>query len=295
MQDKLKSEEATHPILRAARAAVRTASVIGFCWLSLSSSAQALYPTYPAPCHPTPYEKNWGYNFLGDMGSDFSRHFQNENLIYLGDSILAAGVLANTGMDRSFSDHWQTDIRTKGTDNFFKPFNNIGSLSVYFFPIYLTSMSVGHLREHTLMGNVAYAWGYRSLRTYILGGIQQVILTNLLGGGRPSNNADSKWQPFRYCTGVSGHSFAGAIPFITAAQMAEPPLLKYGLYVISTLPGFARVNKNAHYLSQAFLGWTLAFLSARSVYQTDLERNPTFQVGVYPRSDGAMLAARLEF
>ena len=43
------------------------------------------------------------------------------------------------------------------------------------------------------------------------------------------------------------------------------------------------------------MGWALAYLSARTVYETDSEREPAFQMGVTPRSDGAMLAARLKF
>jgi len=204
-------------------------------------------------------------------------------------------VLANTGFDRAFAQHWQTDIRGNASDNFFAIPKAIGGLSYYYAPIYLSTMAFGHLREHTLMGNVMYHFGYRSLRTFMIGGLQQVILTNLLGSGRPCRNDDSKWQPFQYETAVSGHAFYGAIPFLTAAMMTDNTGAQFSLYFLSTLPGISRLNSNSHYLSQVLLGWTIAFLSARSVYQTDMDRQPAFQVSAYPKNDGAMLAARLKF
>jgi hypothetical protein len=245
--------------------------------------------------HPTEYEKNWANNLFQDIKEDFNHYMSDENLLFLGDTFLISGVLANTGLDRSFADHWQTDIQNSSMDNLFEFPKHIGGLSYYYAPIYLATMSIGHLREHTLLGNVIYHWGYRSLRTFIIGGLQQVFLTNLLGSGRPNRNEDSKWQSFKYQTGVSGHAFYGAIPFLTAAMMTDPPLFKYGLYFLSTLPGISRINSNRHYLSQVIMGWTLAFLSARSVYYTDLARTPPFQVGIYPKADGAMLAAHLQF
>jgi hypothetical protein len=247
------------------------------------------------PGHPTAYEKNWSKNFIQDIKSDVSNYVKNDNLVLFGDTFIAAGVLANTGFDRSFAQHWQTDLKSKTTDNLFAIPKAIGGLSYYYAPIYLSTMAFGHLREHTLMGNVMYHFGYRSLRTFMIGGLQQVVLTNLLGGGRPCRGDDSKWQPFQYETAVSGHAFYGAIPFLTAAMMTDNTGAQFSLYFLSTLPGISRLNSNSHYLSQVLLGWTIAFLSARSVYQTDMDRQPAFQVSAYPKNDGAMLAARLKF
>lgn len=265
--------------------------IMGFLWLITICVAHNVR----AHTHPTEYEKNWAHNLLQDIKNDYSNYFKNDNLIWLGDSFLASGLLANTGMDRAVADHWQTDFQSKSLDNFFELPKSIGGLSFYYAPIYLGCMAAGHLREHTATGNLIYHWGYRSFRTFLVGGVQQIVLTNLLGSGRPNRGEDSKWQPFQYQTGVSGHAFYGAIPFLTAAMMADPPALKYGLYFFSTLPGISRINSHRHYLSQVILGWTLAFLSARSVYESDMERIPMYQVGLSARSQGAMLSAKFQF
>lgn len=271
--------------------------IIGFSVLS----CVFLYPIAPAYAamehseRPTCYEDHWGVNFARDVRRDFCEYFQPSSLIFLGDTMLAAGVLANTGLDRAFADHWQNDLRSSFTNNLFLVPKHVGGLSYYYAPIYLIGMGIGHLREYSFFGNVLYHWSYRSIRTFILGGLQQVFLTNALGSGRPDKLEDSKWQPFRYDTGVSGHAMYGAIPFIVAAQMTDPLVPKAALYVLSTFPGLSRINDNKHYLSQVILGWTIAFLSAQAVYKSDMDRQPTWQVMVSPCRDGAMVSARALF
>lgn len=68
---------------------------------------------------------------------------------------------------------------------------------------------------------------------------------------------------------ASGHAFVSAIPFITAAKMTDNPWEKTFWYAGSTLGGLSRINDNAHYTSQVGLGWTLAFVAASAVDQTD--------------------------
>lgn len=89
------------------------------------------------------------------------------------------------------------------------------------------------------------------------------------GGSRPTED-DSHWRPFHDNNGVSGHAFIGAVPFLTAGRMGQDNrLARYLLYAASALPAWSRVNDNAHYPSQAFLGWFLAWEATGAVFQTD--------------------------
>lgn len=241
------------------------------------------------------YECYWLQNFECDVKRDFCTYFQTDNLLEFGNFFVAAGILANTGLDRTVKDIWLEDFKSNSTDKFFTIPKAIGGLSFYYFPIYLTAMGVGYWRDHDCFGNVLYQWGYRNLRGFLVGGLQQIIMAPTLGSGRPCKNQPSKWQPFKYRTGVSGHAFFGALPFVTAAMMTDPPILKALLYIGSTLPGVSRINSNAHYASQVLLGWALAYFSARAIYESDQARTPAFQMGVFPRGDGAMVAGRWEF
>ena len=68
----------------------------------------------------------------------------------------------------------------------------------------------------------------------------------------------------------AGQHFMGAVPFLAAATMVEAPVAKGPLYVCSTFVGLSRMTDNAHYPSQSFLGWYLAFASAMAVNDTEM-------------------------
>ncbi len=51
--------------------------------------------------------------------------------------------------------------------------------------------------------------------------------------------------------------------------MVESPLAKGTLYVCSTFVGFSRMTDDAHYPSQIFLGWYLAWASSLAVSRTE--------------------------
>jgi len=260
----------------------------------------ATYPySTPAPsCEPCnrgiPYcdsiDRYWN-----DIKRDYCNFFSEDNALWFGNYFVAAGILANSGLDKTIRDNWQQEIRSTRSDRFFQPFNVIGGYSYHYVPLYLVCMGFGSWRENSIYANKIYLWGYRSLRTIIVGTIPQLVLAKTLGPGRPIKNQPSKWQPFKYSVGVSGHTFSGAIPFINAAFIVETPVLKGALFVLSTFPGLARINFDAHYTSQVLLGWSLAFLSANAVYNTDMQTNCGYNVGIYPRSDGFMVAASMEF
>jgi hypothetical protein len=97
-----------------------------------------------------------------------------------------------------------------------------------------------------------------------------LALQQVIGASRPGEaESGSHWEPFHDDNGVSGHSFMGAVPFITAAHMTKNPWLRGGLYLGSGMAGLSRINDNHHYASQAALGWWMAYLAARCVNPTE--------------------------
>ncbi|MDB6096293.1 MAG: superfamily protein [Francisellaceae bacterium] len=243
--------------------------------------------------------KKSGHYIWTDVKADVSNYLETDNLFLLGDAFLASGILANTGLDKSIRKSWQKNIKGSKSDSFFKGPQHIGGIVWKSFPIYLGAMILGEMSYGTKFSGPIFEWGYRSLRTGFIGVVQQASFTLILGSGRPINNATSNWQPFRHRTGVSGHSFYGAIPFLTAAHMTNPLPLRALLYGLSTLPGISRINSDAHYFSQVVMGWSIAFLSSASVYRTEVlrgdKKDDPIQFGFYPHKDGAMLVAKLKY
>ena len=61
-----------------------------------------------------------------------------------------------------------------------------------------------------------------------------------------------------------------AVPFLTIARMNEENKpVKYLALLASTFTAWSRINDNAHYFSQAALGWYLAYESVDAVFDAD--------------------------
>jgi membrane-associated phospholipid phosphatase len=124
----------------------------------------------------------------------------------------------------------------------------------------------------------------RAFRGYLVGAPALLAFQSLLGAGRPDGGS-SRWQPFRRHNAVSGHTYVGAVPFITAAQMTDKPYVKGLFYTLSTFCAWSRVNDDAHYLSQALLGWYLAYLSVRAVTTTESRTPLPRGLTIFPVSE----------
>ncbi len=156
----------------------------------------------------------------------------------------------------------------------------------YTIPAFAVAALAEPLIDNLPLGSETAEWGQRSLRTILVGGPPMLGLQLLTGGGRPDETDESsEWQPFRDNNGVSGHSFMGAIPFMSAAKMTDNLWLKGSLYAASTLPAISRINDDAHYFSQTFLGWWLAYLAETAV---DHSHDPkgNHHLFVYPQPGG---------
>ena len=115
------------------------------------------------------------------------------------------------------------------------------------------------------------------------------------GASRPDKSDDgSRWKPFNDSNGVSGHAFIGAVPFLGAARMSSNRLLRYGLYVASTLTAWSRINDNDHYTSQAILGWHLAWEAVKAVSESN-ENNKELKVYPLLLNDGVGIQVSKQF
>jgi hypothetical protein len=192
----------------------------------------------------------------GAVRSDFEGFYlEKENLTRLGIGLAAGAVFANTSADREIREFDQERLRGHATNSASK-IAKIPGTALVTGPVYLGVYGAGYL-----IGNkTVETWAMRSARATLVGAPAALVLQPLLGGDRPETG-DSNWRPFKADHGVSGHAFIGGIPLITAARMTDDPYLKTAFYGLSALPGLSRINDDAHYFSQAALGWFLAYLS----------------------------------
>ncbi len=187
-----------------------------------------------------------------------------------------AGVLANTSLDQDLHDWYQDDLRSPESDHVADVVRVFGEGQIII-PTCIGLGLLGSWCDDTLCGHTVGEFGLRSSRALLVGSPPLLALQNGLGASRPGETArGSDWKPFDDDNSASGHAFIGAVPFITAAQMTENPWLRGGLYFCSTWAAWSRVNDDDHYLSQAMLGWWLAYLSCTAVSRT--ETSDTFEI-----------------
>jgi membrane-associated phospholipid phosphatase len=207
-----------------------------------------------------------GYKVL----DDYRNFYSCEPLVCLTGAFGAGALMANTGFDVTMQDAWQSGVAPTSLGTFFSDCKFLGE-GKYLLPVAGAAAVTGMAFEGAPVGDFIGEWGSRSLRMFVVGAPPLYVLQWATGASRPDeSSAGSKWKAFQDSNGVSGHAFIGAVPFLAAADMVESPLLKGTLYVCSTFTGFSRMTDNAHFPSQVFLGWYLAWASARAVNATEM-------------------------
>lgn len=225
---------------------------------------------------PGPQEPPWagsrfprasraGYKVL----EDYRNFYSCESLVCLGAAFGAGALMANTGFDTTMQGAWQTGVEPTQLGTFFSGCKDLGE-GRYALPVFGAAAVAGLVFEGNAAGDVVGEWGSRTLRMFVVGAPPLYVMQWVTGASRPNDSNGSRWHSFADNNGVSGHAFVGAIPFLAAADMVESPLLKGTLYVCSTFVGFSRMTDNAHFPSQVFLGWYLAWASSRAVSATEM-------------------------
>jgi hypothetical protein len=233
-----------------------------------------------------PRASRFGFKVL----EDYRNFYSCESLVCLTAAFGAGALMANTGFDTTMQGAWQRGVEPTQLGTFFSDCKPLGEGS-YALPIFGAAAVTGLVFEGTMAGDVVGEWGSRTLRMFVVGAPPLYVMQWTTGASRPSEEVGSQWHSFNDNNGVSGHAFVGAIPFLAAADMVESPLLKGTLYVCSTFVGFSRMTDNAHFPSQVFLGWYLAWASSRAVSATELHfANMEVRVVPLPMADLGGLA-----
>lgn len=208
---------------------------------------------------------------LEKIERDFAHMYTGKGLRCLGLTLAIAAPLANTEMDQNFSNWYQRHVRSRRTDEWARVGNKFGEHWITV-PVFLGAAAAGTLLEDYEPAQWVGDWGKRSIRAMIVGSPSVGLLQYGLGAGRPGEYENSsRWRPFHDNNSVAGHGFVGAVPFLTAASMTESRPLKALFFAGSFWTCAARINNDAHFLSQSILGWSIAYIAVRSVTETENE------------------------
>ncbi len=228
-----------------------------------------------------------------DVKCDYRRYYSRRTGRDLLLCVGAAAIMANTSIDQNFRDWVQDDVRSSGSDKFASFWKTFGEGDIMV-PAWAGLALLGSVLEEFPTMATAGDFGYRTTRGYLVGAPPMLFMQYALGASRPHERNGSQWHPFSDTNGVSGHAFLGAVPFITAAQMSDDFWVKGGFYFMSTLTAWSRINDDAHYLSQAWMGWWMAYLSCRAVSETEQAKQRRYTVApiMAPGTVGMMFEYR---
>ena len=263
--------------------------------LLLAFSVQLYAQVSCAP--PTFFEtsRQFGNQSRDRIFDDFGNLYNQEKAISFGIVLLGAGVVANTSMDSNFQNWHNKHIRSNCTDDFAKVAKFPGEGQIFIPIMAASAIAYRFCQAKWSFSNCTLGeFADRTARGYLVGAPTLLLLQPALGAGRPTMGS-SHWHPFRRANAVSGHAYIGAIPFITAAQMTDKPVMKGLFYALSTFCAWSRVNDDAHYLSQAVLGWYLAYLSVRAVTTTESRRRLPCGLTIFPVSDADLVGVGVHY
>jgi len=207
------------------------------------------------------------------MCCDYREFYEPNTMTRLLVSLGGAAILANTSLDEDFQNWHGRQISGRSSHIFSDTFRWFGEgkimIPVFVGATLLEPACGSWCPECGVLGE----WGSRCTRSVLVGGPTLLALKYLTGASRPEDGpGSSHWRPFHDSKGVSGHAFIGALPFLNAAMMCDDAGWRIILYTLSTFTAWSRINDDKHYLSQAFLGWWIAYLTAEAVDRTETKR-----------------------
>jgi len=222
------------------------------------------------------------YQILEDIKGDFRNYYTSGNFKVMAGSFALGGILANTSADEWLQDEYQNNMRSESTDDFSKTAKKFGD-GEYLIPLSLAAAAAGYFIPEDNLAYPIGTWGYNTARAYLVGAPPMLLMQVVTGASRPGESSHgSEWSLFNDNNGVSGHSFMGAVPFLTLAKMNRDNPVKWLFYGASFLTGWSRVNDDDHFVSQSVLGWVMAYQSVRSVFMTDKQRDSSLAFNLYP-------------
>ena len=228
-------------------------------------------------------------SFFDTLKQDYSSFYHSDRLWRAAKVYSVGAVMANTNIDTEFHSWHQDNIHSDTSDDIAKVAKLFGE-KVILVPLATAAASWQLKDADSALGQ----WGEKTMRSYLVGGPAMFAVQLLTGGSRPKDEyQNAHWRPFNDDNGVSGHSFVGAVPFLTLAKM--PGLTdnqKYLAYFASTLSAWSRINDDAHYLSQAMLGWYMAWESVDAVHNGD-KVGKWYSIQPYAFGDGVGLSVSI--
>ncbi|MEW6992037.1 phosphatase PAP2 family protein [Colwelliaceae bacterium 6441] len=233
--------------------------------------------------------------YIDGVIEDYSHFYTLDTLVDFSLAFGLGAAMAHSAVDEEFQGWYQDDIRSSTTDDLASVAKVFGEKTLMV-PVAAALVSLPWYMPVKSDSSIV-KWSNNMMRTYTLGLPLMLVAQKATGASRPDEQAyGSEWRPGNDKNGVSGHSFGGAVPFLNAAFMyKENSWQRNSLLFVSTLTGWSRVNDNDHYLSQALLGWYLAYKTTQAIFETNNKYESKNALHVYPVMNEKIIGLQLAY
>ena len=193
-------------------------------------------------------------------GPHWRRNYSRRSFLRLGGGIVAAGVLAYSGLDETVDGFHSSVVRSTSSDR------TANVLRVFGERFWFLNWAVVGVIDAWLASSPFTRWGRRNFEAMVVGLPTLWTVQRGLGANRPSSeDGNPRWRPMNADNSASGHTFMAAIPWLTLARRSGLQKVRGPAWLASGLTGWSRINDRKHYLSQVILGWTIAWNAVYAV------------------------------
>jgi hypothetical protein len=227
---------------------------------------------------------------FSEIVNDYKTFYQTDRMLRAATVFSLGGIIANTSLDPEIQEWHQSKIKSHFSDDVSGVAKLFGEKTIML-PVTLAATAMQMSSTHNVFGE----WGQLTLRSYIVGSPAVGVMQFVTGGSRPRDGREADWRPFNDDNGVSGHAYVGAVPFLVLAKMEQlTPLQQNIALFASGLSAWSRVNDDAHYFSQALLGWYMAWEAVDAVSSNGVKEN-WLQVSPYTFGDGVGVSVSMSW
>lgn len=234
-------------------------------------------------------------SLLSRIATDHCNYYSLDTALVVGMGAGVAATFAHTYVDEEIYARVHRSVVYGDGHDWAVPLHATKLLGegAYTLPAFAGLWLTGALFDEIPVLDAAGEWGERSLRAFLVGAPPLLAMQYLTGASRPQETEfGSTWRPLQDTNGASGHAFMGALPLLTAAEMIDWWPGKIAFFVVSFFPGLSRVADDDHYVSQALLGWTMAYVAAAAVDRTE---HPDRHLSIFPLITGDQIGAGMEY
>ena len=210
---------------------------------------------------PSLPRRRGGYRpLLRGTGGHWRRNYGRRSFLRLGAGLLAAGILAYSGLDEAV-DRLHAGSMRSGSSDRAAGILRFGGERFWFLAWTLTGVLDAWVRSNSFT-----RWGRCNFEAMVVGLPLLWTVQRGLGANRPSSDdGNPRWRPLKADKSASGHTFMAAVPWLTLAVRSGRVPVRGLARLASVLTGWSRINDRKHYLSQVILGWVIAWNAVTAV------------------------------